>query len=386
VSTDGVNVHTRMTERQRYLATLLFGKPDRIPLTPGAGRQSTREAWHRQGLPRDVTDIPQYAYRQAGGTLDWPAGGPGYAVTERMIPQFEEKVIQRKEQSQIVQDWKGNICEIGNEFTTEHLRNAIDFVTRRWIKCPVENAADWAEMKRRYEPNAPERLPTDAATLGPSLAKRDYPISLHFSGPFWQLREWCGFEPLCVMLYDNRPLVQEMLKFWEEYIARLLERAFTHFLPDEVHFSEDMAYKSFSMISPAMARELLLPIYKRWGGVIREAGVPIFGMDSDGYIGELIPIWIEAGINVCDPIEVAAGNDIVSFRKEFGKSMAYRGGVDKRAIAKGGAAIEHEIRRLEPVVQSGGFIPACDHGVPPDVSWPNYVYYTSLLAKVTGWM
>ncbi|MCL2772689.1 MAG: hypothetical protein FWD71_04995 [Oscillospiraceae bacterium] len=44
-------------------------------------------------------------------------------------------------------------------------------------------------------------------------------------------------------------------------------------------------------------------------------------MDSDGYIAELIPIWIEAGINVCDPIEVAAHNDIVLYRNTYGEKM-----------------------------------------------------------------
>jgi len=100
----------------------------------------------------------------------------------------------------------------------------------------------------------------------------------------------------------------------------------------------------------------------------------------------LIPIWIEAGVNCCDPIEVAAGNDIVAFRKEFGKDMAYRGGVDKRAIAAGGEAIEDEINRIRGVIDSGGYIPSCDHGVPADVSWPNFVRYTKLLAEATGWL
>ena len=54
---------------------------------------------------------------------------------------------------------------------------------------------------------------------------------------------------------------------------------------------------------------------------------------------ELIPLWIEAGINVCEPIEVAAGNDIVAYRKHFGRQMAYLGGIDKRAIAAGGAGV-----------------------------------------------
>ncbi len=151
-----------MTSRERFVKTLLFGRPDRVPLDPGHGRQSTREAWHAQGLPRDVANIQEYAYRQAGGTLPWPEGGEDFPVNFRMIPQFEEKVISRGERTQIVQDWKGNVCEISNEFTTEHLRSAIDFVTRRWVKCPVENAADWRDMKRRYDPSDPARLPADA--------------------------------------------------------------------------------------------------------------------------------------------------------------------------------------------------------------------------------
>jgi uroporphyrinogen decarboxylase len=66
--------------------------------------------------------------------------------------------------------------------------------------------------------------------------------------------------------------------------------------------------------------------------------------------------------------------------------MAYRGGVDKRAIAKGGAAIRAELERLQPAIAAGGFIPSCDHGVPNDVSWPNFVEYAKLLAQTTGWM
>ncbi|MBN1864858.1 MAG: hypothetical protein JW808_08155, partial [Victivallales bacterium] len=149
-----------MNQRQRYLETMLFGNPDCIPFNPGGGRKSTREAWHSQGLPEEIDpgDITAYAYRQAGGTLELPKGGPGFPVVERMIPEFEEKVIERKEDSQIVQDWKGNICEISNEFTTEYLRNAIDFVTRKWLKCPVESRADWEDMKRRYDPEDPSRL------------------------------------------------------------------------------------------------------------------------------------------------------------------------------------------------------------------------------------
>ena len=52
-------------------------------------------------------------------------------------------------------------------------------------------------------------------------------------------------------------------------------------------------------------------------------------------------------------IEVAAGNDINEFRKQFGEKMSYHGGVDMCCIAVGGEVIEKEIRRITPVIENG---------------------------------
>jgi uroporphyrinogen decarboxylase len=378
-----------MEMRQRYIQTLLFGQVDRVPLDPGYGRESTRAAWHAQGLPESIDDgrqIAEYAYRLNGGTLDWPSAGEDFPINTRMIPEFKEEVLSRTERTQVVRDWKGNICEISNEFSVEYLRNAIDFVTRRWVKCPVETRADWEDMQQRYNPDDPLRYPQDARERGQRLKERTWPVVLNINGPFWQLREWLGFENLCILFKDDPAWVKEMVTFWDQFVCCILEKTLRYTTLDEVHISEDMAYKSFSMISPAMTREFLLPAYQHWGEIIRSAGVPIYGMDSDGYIGQLIPVWLEAGINMCDPIEVAAGNDMLAFRKAFGHKMAFRGGVDKRAMARGGEEIEQEVSRLQPVIADGGYIPSCDHGVPSDVSWPNFVHYTGLLAKATGWL
>jgi uroporphyrinogen decarboxylase len=302
-----------------------------------------------------------------------------------MIPMFEEKVLERRERTQIVQDWKGNICEIGNEYTVEYLRNAIDFVTRRWIECPVKTREDWEGMRHRYDVDDPKRFPSEFRAASVRLRERDSVVSMHISGPFWQMREWLGFENLMLAFHDDPGLLKDMAVFWEEFMAALLEKTFRDFVPDEVEISEDMAFKGFSMISPAMTREFLLPSYMRWGEIIRKAGCPIYSMDCDGFIGELIPIWMEAGMNATWPVEVAAGNDIVDFRRRFGRGMAYRGGVDKREVARGSPAIDDEIRRLGPVIEDGGFIPGCDHGVPSDISWPDFTYFVGLLADVTGW-
>jgi len=108
---------------------------------------------------------------------------------------------------------------------------------------------------------------------------------------------------------------------------------------------------------------------------------PVIDVDSDGYVGELIPLWIESGFNANCPQEVAAGNDLPAYARQYGRSIGFHGGVDKRAIAKGGEVIRAELARLEPVVRAGGYIP-----VPFDISWPNFVDYARLLARMTGWV
>ncbi len=372
-----------MTPRERFLETLLYGRPDRVPFAPGGPRESTLRRWRSEGLPEDANWLA-YLHEQIG--IEPPeAGGPGVFIRHTMIPEFEEKVIEEKEDSLVVQDWKGNICEISKRFDVTYLRSARDFVTRKWIKCPVENREDWEQMKTRYDPEDPSRVPANLPELGKQLAERDHVVGAHVHGPFWQLREWFGFEGLCVAFLDDPELVRDMIRFWTDYTCVLLSKLTAHVKLDYFHISEDMAYKQHAMISPEMTREYLGPCYLAWRDIVRANNCPLYMVDSDGYVGELIPVWMEFGINVTDPMEVAAGNDVNEFQRLYGKGMAYRGGVDKRAMAKGGDAIRDELARVEPAVRRGGYIPGCDHGIPNDVGWKQMLEYADGLARITGW-
>ncbi len=379
-----------MTPRERYLETLLFGDPDHLPLMPGGPRESTLRAWREQGLDPDRPWYEQ-VLEAVGMDPKVQAGAPGLGspVTFRMIPEFEEKVLEHKDGHYLVQDWMGAIVEISDTYDLTYLRHAKDFVTRKWHKFPVESPRDFDRMRERYDAATPERWSANEADVLTRAAapNRDEVYTLCFNGPFWQLREWCGFEGLCVLFVDDPGFVREMVGFWTEFAAGILTRACKGAVLDHLFLCEDMAYKGHSMISPAMTAEFLGPAYERWLGIAREAGCRVFEVDSDGYVGELIPVWIELGINVCSPMEVAAGNDLVDFRRRFGERMAYVGGIDKREMAKGGEALRREIDRVvPPLLETGGFIPSCDHGVPPDISLENFIEHTRLLAQYGGWV
>src|SRR5690606_38258672 len=118
-----------MTERERFIAAMRFEKPDRVPLTPGHGRRSTLRNWHKQGLPADVTDYHAYIRQLLGIEPEPKVDAVGHGLSLSMMPEFEEKVIERRPPAGpgqrgtlVVQDWKGNICEISDEFSPSDLR------------------------------------------------------------------------------------------------------------------------------------------------------------------------------------------------------------------------------------------------------------------------
>ncbi len=374
-----------MTPRQRFLETLTFGNPDKIPFFPGYARETTLERWHQEGLPKGVNYV-DYIYEQLG--LERPQTMPRIelGVSFQMIPTFQEKILEHKNGHYLVRDWMGNITEISDEYNYTYIRRPKDFVTRRWWHFPVTNRDEWEEMKTRYDAHDPKRFPHDFEERCQALQDRDYTVSLSLSGPFWQLREWVGFEGLCILMVEQPDWVHEMIDFWTEFISQTLAPILQRVAPDFVCINEDMAYKNHSMISPRMVREFLLPCWSRWASEMKAGGCPLIYLDSDGYVGELIPFWIEAGINVEGPNEVAAGCEVDRFYEQYGQQMAYQYGIDKRALAAGGQRMREEVKRRCSLLDKGGYIPGCDHAVPSDVPWDNFMEYSRLLAELCGWL
>jgi len=81
------------------------------------------------------------------------------------------------------------------------------------------------------------------------------------------------------------------------------------------------------------------PRYHQVTDLLHRSGIDIIFVDSDGNVNELIPLWLECDINYIWPLEVAAGNDAVALRKQYGKDLILGGNIDKRALIKGKEAM-----------------------------------------------
>ncbi len=360
-----------MNSRERFIRSLNFGNPDKVFLTHRFGpRESTLRRWHKEGLPEDDSHIRIHGLERTSGL----------PVNFNPLPPFEEKVLRIQGNHRIIRDKMGAVVEYEKEPATP------GFVTRKWHEFPVKKREDFEDMMWRYNPRSPARYPDFWEQEAKSLEDRDYPVGLSLPSLFWRTRDWTGLKNLSIMFHQDPDLVHLMMDFWTEFVLDVTGRLLREVDVDYIILNEDMAYKGRSMISPDMMREFMLPGYRKWVRRFKEYGVPVIMLDSDGYIHDIAPVWLEAGINSTCPVEVMAGNDILKLREELGHKISFLGGIDKTKIAKGGKHLEREFESKVPqLVEDGGFIPSCDHGMPPDISYPNYCHFIRLMKKHLGW-
>ena len=128
------------------------------------------------------------------------------------------------------------------------------------------------------------------------------------------------------------------------------------------------------LISPRMFGEFMLEPYKKLSGLLRDHGIDVFVVDTDGDAWQLLGLFIEGGVTGLYPFEVQSNMDVRQVRKRYPR-LALQGGIDKKALAAGKDAIDRELEAKVPVAMEGGYIPHVDHASPSDISWENFSYY-----------
>lgn len=351
---------------------MTFGNPDRPCSSDYFAYDSTRERWEREGLPKGVDPIDYFG--MDFDPFNWKIPHPALFP---IVPDFGTTILEETPEYKIVRRPEGEIVKI--------LANVPPPAMPQWISYPLQSKEDWKEYKKRLEPDTLGRLPGNFAELAESYRHRDYPLGMWLGGTYGYMRNWWGMEEVSLLFYDDPALIEEMVECLTHLALGLFDRVLTAGIQlDWVMFWEDMAYKTAPLLSPELYKRYCIPFYKKVMDRVRSAGIPVTLIDSDGNISELIPIWLDEGIYVMHPMEVAAGMDVIEIRKKYGKKVAFFGGIDKQALAGTREQIRKEaIPKLEYCFAEGGFIPACDHAIPPNVSFDNYRFYRDIVQEIS---
>jgi uroporphyrinogen decarboxylase len=370
---DGI---TSMVPRDK-MSEAAKARRDVYAITPGAPLIQREfgfyclERWAEQGMPTDVDRRELFGYNAGGGVslggLDW--------CQAPFLPMFEEKVLEDRGEHELVQDQYGRhvLCFKGrrNGFMPEYVDH------------PVKDMKTWEEKcKWRLNPKDEARYENMTKKMDdrkPAIAEGAM-VTQGMVGGYMYLRSLIGPADLLYKFYDEPELIHDCMKTWLEMGQAVISAHQKHLTIDELFLAEDICYNGGPLISPDMMREFLFPYYQELINGIKDRQIDksrhlYFQIDTDGWATPTIPVYQELGMDVMSPFEVASGCDVVEIGKQY-PDLVMTGGVDKRILAEGKDAIDRMVDRIFPAMQArGGYIPTCDHGVPEEVSYENYLHY-----------
>ncbi|MHB8073260.1 uroporphyrinogen decarboxylase family protein [Desulfosporosinus fructosivorans] len=288
---------------------------------------------------------------------------------------FEEKVIEDTAEFTIKLDMDG--------WTRQYYKNSS---LVKELKPVVSNEEDWARLKGKVQKELDQHCTEEniQKIYGPYKEghdKGDYAIRFRMSGFFWTPRILLGIEEHMLAFYDYPEMLHDINEFALQVYMKILDKIFDIIPPNVVLIEEDLSGNNGPMLSPKSFDEFVGAYYKRLAPFLKSKGVKNVFVDTDGNFTSLIPHFLEAGIDGFLPMDVNGGMDIVAVREKY-PSLKFIGGYNKLEIAYGKEAIDKEFERLIPVIRQGGYLPSCDHQVPPDAPLENYRYYIKRLKEV----
>jgi hypothetical protein len=271
----------------------------------------------------------------------------------------------------------------------------VDGIKRRFIKSigVIPTSVEWIikdwnswnvlKSERLGMQTIKERLPPNWQSLKAEYRSRDYPLLLggYPCGYFGTLAHLIGYENLFYMYYDDPKLIHDIQDTFTELWIALYSEVLSQITVDGFFIWEDVSAGNGSMISPAIIKEFMLPYYQRLTDFLRARGVSLIIVDTDGDCFDLIPLFMQGGINGLMPIEVSCGMDLLKVRRSF-PTLRLMGGFPKYEIKQGKTRID---RMLEPIIETlklGGYIPFCDHLIPPEIQWNDFKYYRTKLNSI----
>jgi len=367
-----------MNERERFVATMHYQERDRCPICDFGFWTETIVEWQKQGLPAEVAyDHYDGIHTDEFFGMDRYSGGPTASVG--LCPAFKFRQIEDRGDHEVVQQENG-VRVLRKKFMSSIPHHEGHLLVDRgsWRK----------HYKWRLDPGNPDRMPKDwdEAVRIWRDEKREYPVNLWAGSLFGWVRDWMGMENVAYVVYDDPAWFEEMVTTLADCTMAVLEKVLaTGGKFDGCSMWEDMCYNAGPLLGPAHFKRYLVPHYRRLTELLRKHGVDVVWLDCDGNIEQLMPLWLDAGVNCMFPVEIGTwGADPIRYRRQYGKELLMMGGVDKHILARTKREIEKEVNRLAPLVEEGGFIPLPDHRVPPDVPYENYLFYLEMARKVWG--
>lgn len=356
-----------MNNRQSFNDIMNYRHVDKLPVIAFEPYEKTALArWYKEGLPMECLAED---FLEMSRMVKVPISlGPR--------PRFEHQIISETDDYIIETD-------VIYGATVKKLKSAPSMYYG-FIDHQVKDIEDWKRIKFRYENTLSKGEPANLLEDIKRLNESADPVKLEIFPYFFRLGFYLmGMENFMLAFYDQPKLIHEMFSFWNKFTINAIKPYIIKAKIDTFVLAEDLAYNLNPHLPPEIYKEFWLPYQNELIDVARKSGIDNICLWTAGDIDVLIPTIMDNGINCIWPIERCSENmDPVKLRRKYGKELRMCGGVPKSCLTLGKNAIDKEINKLIPLIYEGGFIPALDDMVSPEVPWENYKYYINKLQSI----
>ena len=339
-----------MTGAERFRLALAHREPDRIPIhdSPWA---ATIDRWHDEGMPHHVSAAEHFGYELWGYGPD-------------LTPRFPVRVLGRTDEYVVESTADGGVRRNHRDRST----------TPEVVECAIRTRADWERIKPRLEAGVTR---VNWVTLHNDLEinrSEGRWITFNAAVGYDRFQSLVRSEDLLMAIVEDPDWVREMFLTHAALTIEMAKIVFAQgYRFDGAFLYCDLGYRNGSLFSPRSYRQVQFESDRLLYDFFHAHSMPVI-LHSCGRVTALIPQLIEAGLDCLQPLEVKAGMDVRDLKREFGRDLAFMGGIDVRAMCDPDPGVlEDEIaRKLEVAMHGGGYIYHSDHSVPNDVSYAQY--------------
>lgn len=352
-----------MTSCERVLLALRRREADRVPISDSPW-VTTVARWHKEGLPEGVSPEVYFNYEFAGQGAD-----TSFQLPTKIVEETDDYIVETNGNGATHKNWKKATS------TPECLGFTI--TTRRAWEAHKDRLAF---NRNRVDWEGGLKANRDAVKEGKFVA---------YSAAFGY--DWTqgvvGSETLLATMAVEPDWIKELMLAEAELVINCAEEM----MGKGFHFNgafmfDDNGYRNATLFSPRMYEEIVWPVHKRVCDFFSARDMPVI-LHTCGNVKAFIPGYIKAGFTCLQPLEVKAGMDLITLKRDYGEHLAFMGGIDVRKMAMDDPRpIEEEVRtKITAAKVGGGYIYHSDHSVPDNVSFENYRRVMDLVARYGGY-
>jgi uroporphyrinogen decarboxylase len=363
-----------LTSRERVQAVLQHEIPDRVPIIVGASNATgiSTAAYRKLKQYLGIQAQEKYLY-------DWPELGTA-AIDDTLLERLHSDVrgVHDREPAWVRE--KNRTRESGSPYFNSWGVGSVEGDPGTWFPAihPLADTHSIEDIDSYPWPdlNDPTRVAHVRAEAQKLADENKYAIlaTPWLAFPLERAYAMQRMDRFMLNLGRHPDFVRALLT----KIADLCKTLMGHFLHeigdniDMIKIGDDLGMQNSLLMSPKMYRAIVKPIHADYISFIKSRTKAKLFFHTDGDVFDLIPDFIEMGVDILNPIQTSAGkmSNLEELKRQFGKYIIFCGAIDTHRILPFGTPeeVRAEVKRVIQILgQDGGYMLASVHTILPDV-------------------